>query len=260
MLLHLTRPLVVFDLETTGVNPRVDRIIEFGGVRIAPDGCRETFDVRINPGCPIPPEASAVHGITDADLADAPPFPAVAARIRAFLEGADFGGFNILRFDLPLLLREFADAGMPFDASAVKIVDAQRVYHMREPRDLSAALRFYCGEAHPDAHSAAADAAVTWQIIEGQCARYEDLPRTVAELDALCNPKDPEALDPDGKLRWRDDEVVLSFGQKSGTSLRELVANESSYLRWMLKKDFSDEAKTIVRNALDGRFPQRRKS
>jgi DNA polymerase-3 subunit epsilon len=174
-----------------------------------------------------------------------------------FLVGCDLGGFGVLRFDLPLLTEEFRRVGLEFSTSAVHTVDAQRIYHLREPRTLSAALRFYCADDHVGAHGAKADVLATMRVLEGEMARYPDLPVDVEGLGQYCNPRDAEALDPDGRLKWRGTEVVLAFGQKSGLPLRELVARDATYLRWILNKDFSPEVKAIVRDALDGKFPQR---
>lgn len=258
MLLQLERALVVFDLETTGTNPRVDRIVEIAALKLFTDGRRDSLNLRINPQRLIPGAAIAIHGITDEDVADAPVFEDVASRILRFFAASDLAGFGVLRFDVPLLCQEFLRVGMQFSTDSVKVIDAQRIYHMHEPRTLAAALTFYCGRDLNDAHSAAADTAAALDVLEGQMLRYADLPRTVAGLDELCNPRDPDAVDADGKLKWRDNEVVLAFGQKAGMTLREIAENESSYLRWMANKDFSAEVKAIVRDALAGKFPTAR--
>lgn len=254
MLLDLTRAIVAFDLETTGLNPHLARIVEIGAVRLHPDGTRTSLDVRLNPECPIPAETTAIHGIRDADVADAPRFADVAEQVAAFFSEADLAGFGILRFDLPLLRRELRDAGIEFDTSQVQVLDAQRIYHLREPRDLAAALAFYCGRDHTDAHSARADAVAAWDVLQGQLTKYADLPHSTRELGALCNPRAADAVDDEGKLRWRDGQITVAFGQKSGLTLRDLAEDEPAYLRWMLNKDFSAQVKSIVRDALQGRF------
>lgn len=257
MLLKLERPLVVFDLETTGTNPRVDRIVELAAVKVFPDGKSESLELRVNPGRLIPPQATAVHGITDQDVADSPTFEHEALRVLRFLAGCDLAGFGILRFDVPLLRLEFQRTGIDFDARNIHLLDAQRIFHQREPRDLTAALQFYCQEEHEHAHTAKGDALAAWKVIEGQCSRYSDLPRSPADLDSICNPRDPDDIDEDGKLRWRDNEAIIAFGQKSGMTLRELAEDDPGYLRWMTNKDFSPEVKAIARDALDGKFPTR---
>ena len=257
MFLKLDSPLVVFDLETTGINPRNDRIVEFAAIKVLPDGSEESLTLRINPEQPIPAEATAIHGISDADVAEAPTFRKAARQVLDFLSGCDLSGFNIIRFDVPLLCQEFRRVNIEFDISKIRMIDAQRIYHMREPRTLAAALNFYCGQSHDNAHSAEADTRATLNVLEAQLQKYSDLPRDVSELDAICNPRDPEALDNEGKLKWRDNEVIIAFGQKNGIPLRKMANTEPGYLRWMLNKDFSPEVKAIVRDALEGKFPRR---
>lgn len=255
MPLTLKRPLIVLDLETTGTNPRLDRIVEVGAVKLHPDGRRELWKRRLNPQRPIPPGATAVHGIRDEDVATAPTFAEIAFDLCRFLGGADFAGFGIIKFDLPLLAEEFRRVSIAFPPPDAKLVDAQRIYHMREPRTLSAALRFYCDREHVGAHGAEADVLATIDVLEGQLRRYPDLPASVDDLDRLCQQRRDGAIDPGGRLRWSGGEVVLGFGPKAGMSLRELVARDASFLRWILNKDFPAEVKTIVREALEGRFP-----
>jgi len=257
MLLELDRPLAYLDFETTGVNTKYDRIVELAIIKVYPDGRQERLVRRINPERTIPAGATAIHGITDADVADCPTFGDVALEVMRFISGCDLAGFAISRFDVPLLVEEFQRVGLTYDIKNVRIVDAQRIYHQKEPRTLSAALEFYCGEIHSQAHGAEADVVATMRVLQGQFARYDDLPHSVDELDVEFCPERHDALDPEGKLRWRDDEVVIDFGTKRGMTLRELAAQEASYLKWMLKKDFSSEAKDIVRNALAGTFPRR---
>lgn len=184
--LDLARPLAVFDLETTGLDVERDRIVEIAIVKMFPDGRRERYLQRVNPGVPIPPEAARVHGIRDEDVASAPGFSEIAAEVEHLLEGADLAGFNAARFDLPLLAAEFARAGrtLPLDGRAV--LDAALIFHRKEPRHLAAALRFYCGRDLAGAHSADADAEACLDILEAQLARYTDLPRDVPGLDAWC--------------------------------------------------------------------------
>lgn len=251
----LTRPLAIFDIESTGLNKKVDRIIDLAIVRIHPDGSQDEQTYRVNPEQPIPPDSTAVHGIRDEDVADAPTFRQVAPDVVALLEGCDLSGFNVLRYDIPLLLEEFNRVGVPFSMEGRRILDAQRIFHRKEPRDLTAALRYYCGKDHPDAHGAMADVVATVDVLRAQLARYEDLPQEMDELDAYCNPKDPTWVDESGKFKWQAGEVVVNFGQKQGLKLRQLVLNEPGYLEWILKKDFPDDVKDLVRNAMNNRYP-----
>lgn len=255
--LELARPLIVFDIETTGMNPYEDRIVEIGALKQHPDGRVERLEQRFNPGCPIPPTVIAIHGITDAMVRDEPTFQAKAAELLAFFSGADIGGFGVAKFDLPTLREEFKRAGLDWDVKSVNVVDALKIFHAREPRNLTAALRFYCGEELVDAHSAYADAEATFKVIAGQLRKYPDLPHSVPVLDEICNARHADKVDQDGRLRWQDNEVVINFGQKSGIPLRTLAQREPNFLRWILNKDFSDEVKAIVREALNGRFPTR---
>ncbi|MGH9366412.1 MAG: 3'-5' exonuclease, partial [Thermoanaerobaculia bacterium] len=172
--LRLERPVVVFDTETTGVNPRTDRIIEIACVKVHPDGRREQWVRRLDPEMPIPAASSAIHGIRDEDVKGLPTFRAVAAELAGFLEGCDLAGYNISGFDLPALRVEFLRAGVPFDVAGRRLLDAQRIFFVREPRHLAAAARFYCESDHDGAHGALADAEMTLRVLEGQFARYPD--------------------------------------------------------------------------------------
>jgi DNA polymerase III subunit epsilon len=249
-LLALDRPLVVYDTETTGTNSRFDRIIEIACLKIHPDGRRDQYVRRLNPGIPIPPGSTAIHGITDADVAEAPRFRDVAAELAAFLEGADLGGYNMTGFDLPVLRAEFLRAGMTFDIAQRRFVDAQRIFFAREPRHLAAAARFYCQTDHAGAHGALADAEMTLRVLEGQLVRYADLPHTVAELhDAFCAGLDQD-MDPEGRFRLINGEPTVNFGKNRGRLLRDVSREEPGFLRWILKGDFSEPVKEIARKFL----------
>lgn len=255
--LKLERPLAVFDIESTGINPRQDRIIELAIIKIFPDGATERHVFRMNPEINIPAAATAIHGISDADVADKPPFRKLAPAIKEILGDCDLCGFGASRFDVPMLMEEFARAGLPFDDSKLRVVDVQRIFHKREPRDLSAALVFYCGTRHTDAHSAEADVEATISVLEAQLKRYTDLPTTVEALDAYCNPpKDASWADRTGKLKWEEGEIVINFGtQNKGRKLRDLSRNNPKYLKWILTSDFPSDTKEIVAGALENRFP-----
>lgn len=245
----------MFDIESTGLNPRTDRIIELSVIRLEPDGRRREKTWLLNPGIPIPLETIAVHGITDDMVKDCPTFADAAGEILAFFRGCDLGGFGIGHLDIPLLEEEFARVNLYFNAQARRQFDAQRIFHRREPRDLSAAVRFYCGEELKDAHGAAADAEASLRVLEGEFRKYGDLPSDPDTLDRMLNERDPFALDRDGKLRWLDGEVSINFGKKKGQKLRDLVRDEPSFLRWILHGDFARDTKQVVRDALEGRFP-----
>lgn len=254
--LESDRPLAFFDIESTGTSPRADRIIEIAIVTVLPDGSSESYTRRVNPGIPIPPETTAIHGISDEDVADCPPFADIAKEIEAQLEGCDLAGYNVNRFDIPMLVEEFLRAGLSFDIAARRIVDAQTIFHKREPRDLTAALSFYCGEMHLDAHGAEADVMATIRVLEGQFEHYGDLPHDVAALDALCNPRDPSWADRTGRLRWVDGEIVINFGKKKGMSLRALIEKEPNYIKWLLRSDFPRDTIDLVQQAVEGTWPE----
>lgn len=255
--LAVDRALIVFDLEATGVDPSTDRIVEIAACRIEPDGTRSWFERRVNPGIPIPPAAAAVHGITDDDVRDEPGFDAIAAELERFLADADLAGFNVARFDVPMLDAELRRVGVDARLGDRRVVDAMTIYHRKERRDLAAAVRLYLGRDHDGAHAARADVEATVGVIEEQVRRYDDLPGTVAGLDEWCKAPPPGALDHGRRLVWRGDEAVINFGPHRGRTLRELVDDPDSrgFLRWILGKDFDDDVKRIVRDALDGRFP-----
>lgn len=248
--LPLDRPVVVFDTETTGVNPRTDRIVEIACVKIHPDGRREQWVRRLDPEVPIPAASSAIHGIRDEDVKGLPTFRAVAAELARFLEGCDLAGYNIAGFDLPALRVEFLRSGVPFDVAGRRLIDAQRIFFVREPRHLAAAARFYCQSEHNGAHGALADAEMTLRVLEGQFTRYPDMPRSVSELHELFCAGLDQDLDPEGRFRMVRGEPTVNFGRNRGRSLRDISREEPNFLRWILKGDFSEPVKEIARKYL----------
>jgi len=245
-LLQLDRPLVVFDTDTTGTNPRIDRIIEIACVKVYPDGRREEWVRRFNPAVRIPPASTAVHRIRDEDVAGLPQFADSAAELAAFLEGSDLAGYNMTGFDLPVLRNEFHRAGIVFDVTSRRLLDGQRIFFAREPRNLSAAARFYCETNHDGAHGALADARMTLNVIVGQLERYADLPRSVTELHELFCAGIDQDIDPEGRIRLVNGEPTINFGRHRGRTLRALSREEPGVLRWILKGDFSRFVKEIV--------------
>jgi len=253
--LTLERPLVIFDLETTGTDPASDRIVEISALRLNPDGTRETRTRRLNPGRPIPPGATAVHGIRDEDVRDEPSFRQIARGLAEFLEEADLAGFNVARFDAPLLDREFRDCGLELGLAGRRMIDVMTIFHRKEPRDLSAAVRFYLGREHGGAHAAEDDVIATADVLEAQLERYEDLPAGVDELDAWCRSRRPGAVDDSGKFVWMNGEAAFGFGKHQGKTLRQVAAEDTGYLEWVARSDFPPDAKRLVADALKGRFP-----
>ena len=250
--LVLHAPLACFDLETTGTDPARDKIVEIAIARVEPEGGRRTYARRVNPGRPIPPEATAVHGIGDADVRDAPSFRQIAGEVLEMLSGADLAGFNVRRFDVPLLERELREAGCDLALKGRRVLDAMAIFHRKEPRDLSAAVRFFLGRDHDGAHGSAADAEAALDVLDAQLARYDDLPREVPGLDAWLNPVPPGAVDRTGKFVVRDGQVVFAFGKLRGRALREVARVERDYLLWILKQDFPEDARALVERALRG--------
>jgi DNA polymerase-3 subunit epsilon len=248
--IRLERPLVVLDLETTGTKVQTDRIVEISLLKLLPDGSHEVKTRRLNPGIPIPAAATAIHGITDSDVANENSFRQIARSLTAYLEGCDLCGYNIWIFDLRMLVAEFKRAEVPFSTEGRHIIDPCRIYHKREHRDLTAALRFYCGKEHEGPHKAEADALATLLVLDGQTERYDDLPRTIPELHA--HMEYPDIVDPDGKFVRREDGVIVfAFKPHTDRPVDEVAQTDPGFLLWMLSKDFSDEAKAVAREALD---------
>ena len=253
--LHLDRPLVVFDVEATGLNKRTDRIVAIALVRYEPVGTAEQISYLLNPGIPIPEEATAIHGITDADVKDAPTFADMAEILARHFAGADLAGYNILGYDIQILTEEFARANRPFSIEGRRILDAQRIFFRNEPRDLAAALRYYCGENHDSHHDALGDVLATIHVLAGQFRRYAELPPDMDGLHEYCDPRDPNWVDRTGRLKWSKGEVVFNFGKFQGQALRDAVVKDPNFITWLLRSDFPDDTKQIVRDAVNGKFP-----
>lgn len=248
--LKLSRPVAFVDLETTGLNVEDDRIVELAVVKLMPDGERQTRARRINPGRPIPPSATAIHGIGDDDVKDSPSFAQVAKSLHDWLAGCDYGGYNVEGYDLRMLQAEFARCGLSLALEEAKVVDPMRIFSRKEPRDLGAAVRFYCGREHVGAHGAEADILATIDVLEAQLVRYEDLPLDFEGLHDFCHQRDPRWVDATGKLRRGDDgQVVIGFGKHIGRKLEELVKSDPGYIQWLLDGRFPNDTKAIVRSA-----------
>ena len=253
--LRLERPLVVFDLEATGLNKRTDRIVAVALVRYEPDGSAERVHYLLNPGIPIPEEATAIHGIADEDVADAPSFADMADLLQRHFDGADLAGYNVLGYDIQVLSEEFARANRPFSLDGRRVLDAQRIFFRNEPRDLSAALRYYCGESHDCSHDALGDVLATIRVLGGQFERYPELPEHMDALNDYCDPRDPSWADRAGRLKWSKGQIVFNFGKFQGQSLRDAVAKDPNFITWLLRSDFPDDTKQIVRDAVAGKYP-----
>lgn len=245
------RDFVVLDLESTGTNPEQDRIVEVTIGRFNVNTlASQVLEMRVNPGVPIPAEASAVHGILDAHVAALPAFSAIAARVSALLAGADLIGFHHRRFDVRLLVAELQRCGLLNPIADARMIDVGQIFMTREPRTLEAAMRFFCDEAHEGAHGTTADVVATLKVFLAQLQRYDDLPRTVEGLDAIG--RDPSWIDREGKLAWKGGQACLNFGAHAGTPLRSV---KTEYLTWIVGRDFPSDTKAIVRAALRGVYP-----
>jgi len=263
--LKTDKPVAFFDLETTGTRYYIDRIVEFSVFKIFPDGKEEYKNRRLNPGMPIQSGATRKHGITNDDVKNEPVFRQLAKGILEFMEGCDLCGFNILDFDLPLLEHEFRRVGMQFSRDSRRFIDLMTIYHAREPfdkdtpRSLTNAYKLYCGKEIQNAHSAEGDVKASTEILDGQLEKYSDLPRDIDGLCAECLKARINYIDLVGKLVWDGNESVISFGKHKGKSLKALAAEVPDYLEWMLRQDFSPEVKDIVKNALNGEFPKKKR-
>ena len=255
--MKLTKPLVVLDLETTGIWIEKDRIIEIGMVKSLTDGKQEVFSTKVNPCMPIPAVVTELTGISDADVKDAPVFSSIAGKVLAFLEGTDLGGFNVERFDLPLLAREFLDAGIKFDHASRTVYDAQKIYHLHERRDLFAAFAFYCHQELKDAHSATADAQATLAILQEQLKRYAASREDIEALKDFEYKQSSEYFDNERKFRWWNGDLYMTFGKYAKKEpLKTIAKKDPQYLEWVLDKDFSDEVKNMIQGVLGGKFPK----
>ena len=258
--LVLTRPLVCVDLEATGIWPGHDRIVQIATASIFPDGSVSIWSSLVNPERSIPPAVTAIHGIADSAVASAPTFAQLAPTVAARLSDCDLTGYNVARFDRRLLAAECGRMGVADPTAGARVIDAYALFVRQEPRSLDDALRFYGvqpGQGTRQAHDARSDVEATVAVLVAQLHTYPDLPRTIDGLHQWLNPTDPNRIDADGKLIWRDGVASVAFGAQAGTSLADLAANDRGFLEWVLRKDFSDEVKALVRDALAGQFPVR---
>ena len=245
MQLNLKRPIIIFDLETTGVDTARDRIVEISLVKVMPDGEKIIKTRRLNPEMHIPEEATAVHHITDEDVKDCPTFRQVAKSLAQFLEGCDFGGFNSNRFDLPVLVEEFMRAGVEVDFKRRHFVDVQNIFHKMEQRTLVAAYKFYCGKDLEAAHSAEADTLATYEVLEAQLDRYPDLKNDIAALAEFSTRND--CVDYAGRILYNEKrEEVFGFGKYRGMKVEEVFRKDPSYYAWLMNGDFSLYTKKVV--------------
>lgn len=244
MRLKLTRPLVFFDLETTGLNIGSDRIVELSYHKLFPNGSSESKTYRINPEIPIPAEASRVHGIHDEDVRDCPLFSQIAREVASVLTGCDLAGYNSNSFDIPLLAEEMLRAGVDFDLKRCRFVDAYVIFQKNEPRNLTAAYRFYCGKELNNAHSACADTTATLEVLSAQLERYPDLPDTVEGLSEYSTFH--RFADFAGRIAYDKDGVeIFNFGKYKGRRLRDILPTDTGYYGWLMQGDFPEYTKKV---------------
>lgn len=261
---NLERDLCFFDLEATGLNVIRDRIIQIGVIKYFKNGKEPAeLEMLINPSMPITAEAMGVHGITPKDVANKPVFHQVAQQIFDFIGNADLGGYNCSRFDVPLLMEEFARAGLDFKMDNRRIVDMQRIFYKMEPRTLRAALKFYCGKEIENAHDAMADVRATIDVLKGQLKMYEGVDHIDGDGNVTEAPikndmkalhdftQDPRTIDVTNRLKYDDNgEVVFNFGKYQGQSVVQVLARDKQYYHWIQAKEFSVQVKNTVKNLM----------
>lgn len=237
MQLNLKNPLVFFDLETTGIDIVRDRIVEISYIKVYPNGKEEMKTQRINPGMPIPPASTAIHGITDDDVKNCPHFKEIAKTLAAQIEGCDLAGYNSNRFDIPMLAEEFLRADVNVDLTKRKFIDVQTIFHKMEQRTLSAAYKFYCNKSLENAHTASADTMATYEVLKAQLDRYPELENDVTVLSKFSSFNNN--VDFAGRMVYNDKgQEVFNFGKHKGQLVTEVFASDPNYYAWMMNGDF----------------------
>lgn len=246
MKLNLKKPIVFFDLETTGINISHDRIVEIAYLKVYPNGNEESKRYRINPECPIPAEATAIHHITNEDVADCPTFKQMAQQIANDFKGCDIAGYNSNQFDVPLLAEEFLRAGVDADFQTRKFVDVQVIFHKMEKRTLEAAYQFYCNDTLEGAHSADADTRATYEVLKAQLDHYGDqLENSIDFLSKFTTFN--KNVDYAGRIIYDDKGVeIFNFGKHKGKPVEMVLRNEPSYYSWMMDGDFPLYTKKVL--------------
>lgn len=247
MELNLRNPLIFFDLETTGINVAKDRIVELAYLIVYPNAEQEFKRILVNPTIPIPEKSSAIHGITDKDVKNAPTFAAIAKNLAKTFEGCDFAGYNSNKFDIPLLAEEFIRAGVDLDLKKRKFIDVQVIFHKMEQRTLAAAYKFYCSKELDNAHTAEADTRATYEILKAQLDRYSELENDIDKLSAFS--AHTKNVDFAGRIVFNDDNVeTFNFGKYKGKPVEEVLKQDQGYYGWMMKGDFPLFTKKILTN------------
>jgi DNA polymerase-3 subunit epsilon len=247
--LTLKRPIIFFDLETTGTDHAKDRIIELALVKIMPDGKREKYVKRVNPGIPIPKESTAIHGITDDDVKNCPSFRQIAHNLFDWMKGCDLGGYNSSKFDLPLLAEEFLRCDINVDFTERHMIDVQQIFFKMEARTLAAAVQFYCNKELANAHSAEADIDATIEVLEAQLERYQNLGGDVPALHKFTN--NDEYVDFARRIVMKDGAAVFNFGKHKGRRVEDVFTEEPQYYDWMMQADFALHTKQKISEILN---------
>jgi DNA polymerase-3 subunit epsilon len=249
MHLQLTQPICFIDLETTGINVSLDKIVEIAIVKIMPDGTKQIKRKLVNPEMPIPKVATDIHGISDAMVKEAPTFKQIANEIKQFIELSDLAGYNSNRFDIPMLNEEFLRAGISVNIENRKLLDVQKVYHMMEQRTLSAAYKFYCNKNLEDAHSAEADASATWEILEAQLEKYPQMGNTVETVVKFTG--EDQIIDFARRFVFENGVEVFNFGKHKGKPVIQVLKEEPQYYDWIMKGDFALHTKQKLTEILN---------
>lgn len=245
MELNLNRPICFFDLETTGVDIVSSRIVEISILKVFPNGNKESLTLRVNPGIPIPPATTKIHGISDEMVANEPTFKEIAPRIQAMLKDSDLAGFNSNRFDIPLLAEELLRSDIDLDLGRVNAVDVQTIFHKQEKRTLEAAYKFYCGKELVNAHSAEADVMATYEVLKAQLAKYDDLENDMSFLSDYS--KHQDFVDFAGFIAYDKNRVeVFNFGKHKGKTVVDVINQEPGYFGWLLNADFPLYTKKVL--------------
>jgi DNA polymerase-3 subunit epsilon len=252
MRLNLKRPIIVFDLETTGINITKDRIVEIALIKVHPNGDKEEFHKIVNPGIKIPAESTAFHGITDEQVKDLPTLKDLGQEIIDFIGDADLAGYNSNKFDIPVLVEELMRNGFELDVSERKFVDIQNIFHKMEQRTLVAAYQFYCQKQLENAHSAMYDTKATLEVLEAQLNKYQDLSENVEDLAKFTNASNNELVDLAGRLaRNKNGDMIYNFGKHKDKTVKDVMKIEPGYYGWMLDADFPLYTKQCLRKEME---------
>ena len=251
--MKINKPLVFFDIESTGLDITKDKIIEITILKLSISGRKNTFTFRINPEIPIPSENSKIHGIYDKDVKNSPSFKKVGNKIKKLLYKCDLVGFNILKFDLPILIEEFKNNKISFSINDINIIDVQKLYHLMEKRNLSSAYKFYCNKTLKNSHSSFSDTMATYEIFLNQLKKYDNqevfdlkgnkMGKISKNLNKINNTLNNNMIDLEGRFIMDNDDPVFNFGKYKGKKIKEILKKNPGYFNWIIKGKFSNDTK-----------------